>query len=687
MNDRIAAFDRFLDRLDRSLGEEKRWLLFLFILALALKTIYALQSADALSVRVPVMDAKYYDQTAIDIAAGKVLRPDAYFMGPLYPYVLAIIYSILGHDFTIVRLVQMLGGACTVVLTFLIGKHVMRPAAAFLGALILCFYGTITFYEGQLLMMWLGTVLNACAILLLLRAGQRDGIALFVASGAVLGLSALARANVLAFVPVVVVWIVVVIRQRWLAKSAAFVVTVMVMLLPATIHNYVTSRDFVLVTSNAGLNFYIGNSKIATGYFYPPTEMDFVVDGTTRTLVERRLGRNLSPSEVSNYWFREAFKEIRENPQREIKILLRKFGMFFNAFEVPQIENYDAERQKYSMLRVLFVNFWALGALGLFGILLCLRDWRRYFLISGFVFAYALTIVLFFVTARYRVQVAPILSLFAAHTILVAPRYTVSFRRAAAFAGGIVLLLLLMHPSLFAWRPDELEYRQRIHDGRRLSTIGDHDGALREIDAAIALIPDAAEGYLHRAIVYNEANDQFRAIENYQRALDRDPNLPSVRYDLAQALRRINYLERAAQEYMRAIELDPYMIQAYNNLGITLREMGNYDEAAASFRKVIDLDPNYEKGYGNLGACLAEAGKTEDAIHVFQDALSRFPDYALLYKNLAMAHISLQQVGPAIDALQKYSAIVPEDESARGVLEKLYIAAQAADSTDTPPTD
>lgn len=687
MNKRIAAFDATLDRLDRVLDRQKRWPLLLFLLAFTLKLIYVLQSADALSVRVPVMDAKYYDDTARDIVAGRLLRPDAYFMGPLYPYVLAVIYSILGQDFTAARIVQMAGGACTVALTFLIGKRVMRPSTALIGALLLCFYGTITFYEGQLLMMWLGTLLNAATILLLLEARERDGIGLYIAAGATLGLSALARANVLAFVPVAAAWIALVAPARRRVKSGAFVATVLVLLLPATIHNYVTSRDFVPVTSNAGVNFYIGNSSIATGYFYPPTEMDFVVDGTTRTLVERRLGRNLSPSEVSDYWFGEAFKEIRENPGREVKLLFKKLGMFFNAFEVPQIENYAAERKQYTMLRVLFVNFWVLGALGIMGILLSLSDWRRNGLISGFILVYALTIVAFFVTARYRVQVSPMLSLFAAHALVIAPRYMTSPRRGMAFGGSFLLILLLMHPTIFAWDPGELEFRQHIHDGRRLSTIGDKDAALREIDAAIELLPDHAEGYLHRAIIYGEANDQFRAIEDYTRALDRDPNLPSVHYDLAQALSRVNYLEKAAEEYQKAIALDPYMIKAYNNLGITLREMGKYNDAAAAFSKVIDLDPNYRKGYGNLAACLAEGGRTDEAIRVFQGAIERFPDYALLYKNLAMAYITQQEVGPAIEAMQRYVAMMPEDEAARDVLDKLYIAAQAADSTTTPPAD
>lgn len=298
-----GRIDRWLSDFDRALESSRKWLVALVALAFVTKAIYIVESAGALQIRVPIMDAYYYHRTAIEILDGAFAKDEAFFMGPLYSYVLAAIYGVFGRDFTVVRLIQAVGGSVTVLITYLLGRQLFRPSIGFVAAVLLLLYGATTFYETQLLMMWLGTLLNFTCLLLLVRTAPKAGWRAYLLPGFVLGLSALARANILLFVPVVVVWISSApgVTGRW-KKSAAFAVTVVVTILPATIHNYLVSRDFVLVTANAGINFYIGNSEVATGIFYPPPGTDFFTDATTRTYVERLLGRDMSPSEISSYW-------------------------------------------------------------------------------------------------------------------------------------------------------------------------------------------------------------------------------------------------------------------------------------------------------------------------------------------------------------------------------------------------
>ena len=73
---------------------------------------------------------------------------------------------------------------------------------------ILTFYGAITFYEGQMLMMWLGTLINMTMLFILLSSGGDSGYTRFAIVGFLLGLSALARANILIFLPVLLVPVV-----------------------------------------------------------------------------------------------------------------------------------------------------------------------------------------------------------------------------------------------------------------------------------------------------------------------------------------------------------------------------------------------------------------------------------------------------------------------------------------------
>jgi Flp pilus assembly protein TadD/4-amino-4-deoxy-L-arabinose transferase-like glycosyltransferase len=683
-----ARVDRNLERVDAYLTSHKMWLVALFLIPLLLKLLYISQSADALYVRSPIMDSKYYDQLAQDIAAGHVMRDTAFFMGPLYPYFLAVIYGVVGRDITVVRVIQAFGGCLTVVMTYLLGRRLFRPVTALLGAVLFVLYGTATYYEGQLLMTWLGTLLNLTVLWLLLRIPPSAPWHRYVPPGAVLGLSVLARANILVIAPLVVVWVLWIERPaRRALKTVAFCASVGLVILPATVHNFVASRDFVLVTSNAGLNFYIGNSENATGVFYPPSGVDFVNDATTRTYLERMLGRDLSPSQISRYWRDRAVGFIRSDPMGELKLLGRKAAMFFNAYEIPQIEDYYRARERSSSLRWMFVNFWSLCVLGVFGLLFAAARWRRFFLPGGYVRVYALSIIAFFITARYRVQIVPVLGLFAAYAILeVIPATVRGLRSGFAVAGLLVVLVFSTQPSLFAFDKKQVEYREHIHEARRACELGLYKQALGEIDVAIEMNKDDPEGYVHRAIIQEAKGDRFKAIEDYTRSLDLDPKQPTVQYDLAQTLRRVNLLEQAVVAYNKAIELDPVMIEAYNNLGTTLAEMKEYKGAIKCFNKVIDLDPGYTKAYNNLGAALAEAGRPEEAVATFEKAIERDKGYANTYKNLAMAYVSMRRIGPAIDAITRYLTLEPGDENAREMLRKLRVAA-AADTSGVGNTE
>jgi len=680
-----STLQRILARTDDALASQRRWLFILFAAAMILKLVYIVQSAGALHVLVPVMDSQYYDETARDIASGHLLRREAFFMGPLYPYFLSLVYLMFGRDFMIVRFLQIMGGSLSVVLTFLVGRRVFRPTTAFLGAAMFALYGAATFYEGLLLMTWLGTLLNLGVLAALLRARRSgDDVGWYAFAGLLLGFSALARANVLVFAPLAAAWILWMVKsRRRVAQAVAFLGVTFATLLPATIHNYIASRDVVLVTSNAGLNFYIGNNGVATGIFYPLPEIDFVRDPTSRTYIERLLGQDLSPSGVSRYWFGRAMAYIRAHPGGELRLLARKFALFFNGFEIPQIESYAAERAQYASLRVFFVSFWFLLSFGVVGFVSSLGQWRRHFLLSGFVAVYAASVIAFFITARYRVQVAPVLALFAACALVeAAPRYLGGVRRAFAFLGALALVLALTHPGLFAMDEKEVAYRTHIHNARRLSELRETKPALAEIDQAIALYPDYYEGYWQRAIINIAANDQLKAVDDYARALERKSDVPTIHYDFAQTLRRLNMTDKAITEYQTAIDLDPIMIEAHNNLGIAYREVRRYDDAIREFKRVIELDPRYAKAYNNLGACLAESGRTGEAIVTFQRATQLFPDYANSYKNLAMAYASVKRARLALDAITAYLERRPDDAGAKELAEKLRVAA-AADTVDT----
>jgi tetratricopeptide (TPR) repeat protein len=677
----LETIDRFLERADRALAENARWPLALFGLALVLKLVYVVHSADALYARVPIMDSKYYDQLAQEIAGGRLRAHDALFMAPLYPLFLSLVYAIAGRDFMLVRLLQVAGGAATVALAFLLGRRLFRPTAALAGALILILYGATTFYESELLVEWMGALLN-CAALLILLARRPASARRCAAAGAVLGLSALAGAGVLVFGAFVLGWILFQERDpRRYARAGAFALALVAVNLPAIVHNTIAGGAFAPVTSNAGVNFYIGNGRDATGMFVPVRDVDVIDDVTTREFVERQTGRELGPGEVSAYWFARARDEIKASPARWGALLARKVALYFNGYEVPQIESFDVQRRQLAWLRVLFVPLWFIMAFGLLGMVLSMRAWSRHGMLLGYVLAGAAPIIWCFVAGRFREPVVPVLCMFAGHALVAMPSRLRSFRTGAAFVGGAIALLLATYPGIFQIDPGVVEFREQVRRARRLSELRSFEPALREVNRAIAVFPREPEGYLQRAIVYKESGNNFKAIEDYRRALAIEANRAAVHYDLAQVLRRVNLREDAVREYRLAADYDPTMAQAYNNLGVTYRELQRYDQAIAAFRKAIDVAPGYRRAYNNLGASYAETGRVDEAIATFLETTEKFPDYPSGYKNLAMAYASQKRPRPALTAMKRYAALNPTDLEAGELIRKLEIAVMADTSS------
>ena len=83
----------------------------LFAAALVLRLVYLGQIGDHPFLLHPVNDAKAYDDWAARIAGGEWWGSEAFYQAPAYPYLLAIIYRVGGHDLGLAHTVQMVMGA------------------------------------------------------------------------------------------------------------------------------------------------------------------------------------------------------------------------------------------------------------------------------------------------------------------------------------------------------------------------------------------------------------------------------------------------------------------------------------------------------------------------------------------------------------------------------------------------
>ncbi|MCC6764616.1 MAG: glycosyltransferase family 39 protein [Deltaproteobacteria bacterium] len=455
-----------------------------------------------------VVDPEYYDAWARKIAAGDWLGTRAFYMDPLYPYVLAALYGVAGRDLLLARLLNVACsvGACAA--TMLLGRRVGGPLVGILAGLGLAFYEPDVFHTGEIDKTSLSMLLVAGFLWLF--AARGVGGARTLAAGLALGLAVLTRANLLVFLPLgaLVLARAGTSRSDGIGKAMLFAAGFALALAPVTWRNHRVAGEWTLATTQGGQNFYTGNNPANPygAYGVVPfvranphfEEEDF------RHEAETRAGRSLTPREVSAFWYRAALAHAADDPTFALRAVARKAVLFWNDFEISDSQDQYLLERDSAVLRSPLLGFGAILPLAVLGAIAGLgrrgrgrpaADRSAVALLAGFVLVYAASVVAFFIFARYRIQVVPaLLPLAALGTVEIAA--CVAWREWRRFGLAVAVLgagaaLAFQHVGIFARdHPVAVELRLRhLADG--YLGVGD---AERAIAALVEAVPHCPHG-------------------------------------------------------------------------------------------------------------------------------------------------------------------------------------------------
>jgi 4-amino-4-deoxy-L-arabinose transferase-like glycosyltransferase len=462
------------------------WGLALILAAgLLLRTAYLVEIADAPDFRFPSVDASFHDYWARALVSGDwaalpkaasgidpEIRSRPYFRPPGYPFFLAGVYFLTGSSYLGARIVQMMLGLVNVVLAFFLGRRIFGPGVALVLAGFMSLYWIFIYYEGQLqapvllifLMLFLAHV---CITLTRKITWSRS-----VAAGLLMGIQALVRPNIVIFAPVLLIFEWRLIRKRrdigsFKVLFAGLVLGTAAAVLPASIRNHAVAGELVLISSNAGVNLYIGNNDAANGRFMNDlpdlegfgTSFDYT---TVVRRLEEKMDRPLKYSEVSSYFTGKAWDFVKEHPLRFLELLLKKAALLFGPEEISHNNVVKWDRRFSRILKRIPGDFAFLLSLAVVGCMLLVMEWRGKrsspsdqslgnretaspsILILLLVCAYSASFLPFFVTALYRVPLTPFLLLFGAYGSFRIGKL-IPGRRSLALAGLAAALYGAMH--------------------------------------------------------------------------------------------------------------------------------------------------------------------------------------------------------------------------------------------------
>jgi len=225
--------------------------LVVFLVAYAVRLVYVAQIRGGAYFDVPLVDGPNYFRMASAIASGSLAGGhEVFWQPPLYPYFLALLFVTVGRGMSSIYVVQGAVGALSCALVYLIGRRLFDRRAALCAGLVAAFYGPLVYFDAQPLIPVLHIVLVLAGLLLLLRGA-------YPGAGVVWGLAATATPNILLAVPAAALWVR---RRRSGAAMGLFLLGAALPVLAVAARNALVAHDEVLISSNGGINFYVGNN-------------------------------------------------------------------------------------------------------------------------------------------------------------------------------------------------------------------------------------------------------------------------------------------------------------------------------------------------------------------------------------------------------------------------------------------
>jgi tetratricopeptide (TPR) repeat protein len=652
----------------------------IFICALAIRLLFLLEfSASPFSAYLG-LDTHEYDELAKNILAGSWSGDQPFVRPPLYPLFLAFLYKTIGAGFFALRSAHALLSAANCVLAYLIAKTMFRrQLIALLTALFCCFSGTLVFLDLQLLPTALDGFLQLLIVLVLLHAGRRHGLSWWACAGLLIGLSAINRGAALFFIPVAVLWAYGVMRWGWATDGeraagespyatakviGALLLAAMAPILPVAMHNArydilpvprlfasevpasttlgrLATLQFVPIASNAGINFYLGNHWDLREINDPNHPQHFETYDQIQFAVNKE--HIFSLAEGNRYLVGETLQGIRARPADGLKLLGLKASQLLNGAEIARNSNLYAHRRDSVVLSALLWK-WGIAfpsglliPLALLGLWFDRARWRSRLPLLGSLLVLSLFILIFFVTARYRAPMLPILAMYAACALTMLGAWIRERRWTRLCSALVALLALTLACNLPVVKinafPGEYEYSNL---GFILLQGGKTEEAISHLEWALRTYPDSAQLRGVLVLAYKSQGRFDEALRLFDEALRRNPRHAATYNDLALTQLQLGRLDQAESAFREALRLKPDVAEVRANFGSLLAKQGHNQEAIAEYLRALDSDPRCALAYSNLGVVLENMGHWDQAIAAYEDLLIVDPNNEMAPVRLAI---------------------------------------------------
>jgi len=637
-----------------------------FGIALVVRLMYVWQIRSMPFFDAPIIDAAMYDMKAVNLLQS-VVEEKPFYQAPLYSYFLALIYRIFGHDYLLPRLIQSAIGAVNCGMVALVGKRLFGGREGFLAGCIAALYGPFIHFDGEFLRPVL-IIFLALSMILCIFSWSEDRPIWAAIAGLFMGLSAITRENILIVLPVIIIYLWMSSKKRRWHAPVLFIALTILPIIPVTVSNYKKSDDVVPISTQGGMNFYIGNSLHSdrlTG-LQPGMEWDKMAFSP-----REELGPHPKPSEFQSWFIKKAFKDISQSPTGWIGKLVKKLYLVFYGEELTPNSNLGLYRERSFLLRILISKWGPLyipfGLLFPFFVLgIGVRGAKRdKGLLIGFIIAYSLSLMLFHVRARYRLPIVPFMIPFAAAGML----YLIKQVQIKDVKKVVPCFFILAFFAVLVNAPLlDVSFAKRFPTdyfvGQALYKQGHYELALEEFEKGLEKdphFPDLRRAYGHTLIRLGRLEE---GLEQITMASDLAPDYAPIRKDLGKLYQerakklnaRINtpfkgnspvvdekellgeirqLQEIAIKEYLAAETADPYDESIKYELALLYDQAGYHDKFMKKLKEYAEQQMKENPDY-TLGLILDQLDHLDEAAIYYTAALRTSSDRADIHHKLGV---------------------------------------------------
>lgn len=363
---------------------------------------------------------------------------------PVYPIFLAGIYTLFGHNYVMVKIIQIILFALTALMAYLIASKIFNKKAAIASGFLVAFCPTLANFPSYLLSETLFTFLLSLTILWLIRTAYRRRIVYFLVAGILLGTLTLCKAVMFLFVLFVMAgfWILqrrdIAAKERWINYSA-LIFTFLLTLSPWLIRNYTQFGTFNIALRNGktlygralkldcsfedwkraavfGISEYLG-SKIYSEAIDSPKDYLLREDRIAGEKIRELIKAGYNETQADMLITKDAIGKIRKRPAKYLAQSFFEAIKMIAFFYLPllnephiieKFENLNNGRLILATLRGVFkCSGYLILLLAISGIFATRTKWREWFFIVVLIIYINFIYSLLFGWARYAVPLIP----------------------------------------------------------------------------------------------------------------------------------------------------------------------------------------------------------------------------------------------------------------------------------------